>query len=96
MAAPSQLTGNATRYQVTSVLGRSQEEDDMNELIQDMEDSMADAQRQAQLRDRFPPFARVQALPDRGQVIGIQGARFHGRVLQEVLPANRSQILAIY
>lgn len=41
MAAPSQLTGNATRYQVTSVLGRSQEEADMNELIQDMEDSMA-------------------------------------------------------
>ena len=41
MAAPSQLTGNATRYQVNSVLGRSQEEADMNELIQDMEDSMA-------------------------------------------------------
>lgn len=41
MAAPSQLTGNATRYQVTSVLGRSQEESDMNELIQDLEDSMA-------------------------------------------------------
>ena len=41
MAAPSQLTGNASRYQVTSVLGRSQNEDDMNELIQDMEDSMA-------------------------------------------------------
>lgn len=41
MAAPSQLTGNAKRYQVTSVLGRSQEESDMNELIQDMEDSMA-------------------------------------------------------
>ncbi len=41
MAAPSQLTGNATRYQVTSVLGRSQEEADMSELIQDMEDSMA-------------------------------------------------------
>lgn len=41
MAAPSQLTGNATRYQVTSVLGRSQDEADMNELIQDMEDSMA-------------------------------------------------------
>ena len=41
MAAPSQLTGNATRYQVTSVLGRSQEEADMNELIHDMEDSMA-------------------------------------------------------
>ena len=41
MAAPSQLTGNASRYQVTSVLGRSQDEDDMNELVQDMEDSMA-------------------------------------------------------
>ena len=41
MAAPSQLTGNATRYQVTSVLGRSQDEADMYELIQDMEDSMA-------------------------------------------------------
>lgn len=41
MAAPSQLTGNATRYQVTSVLGRSQEEAEMNELIQEMEDSMA-------------------------------------------------------
>ena len=41
MAAPSQLTGNASRYQVTSVLGRSQDEDEMNELIQDMEDSMA-------------------------------------------------------
>lgn len=41
MAAPSQLTGNASRYQVTSVLGRSKDEADMNELIQDMEDSMA-------------------------------------------------------
>lgn len=41
MAAPSQLTGNAMRYQVTSVLGRSQDEAGMNELIQDMEDSMA-------------------------------------------------------
>ncbi len=41
MAAPSQLTGNASRYQVTSVLGRSQDEEDMDELIQDMEDSMA-------------------------------------------------------
>ena len=38
MAAPSQLTGNTTRYQVTSVLGRSQDDD---EMIQDMEDSMA-------------------------------------------------------
>ena len=41
MAAPSQLTGNATRYQVTSVLGRSQDEEEMNEILQDMEDSMA-------------------------------------------------------
>ncbi len=41
MAAPSQLTGNASRYQVTSVLGRSQNKEDMDELIQDMEDSMA-------------------------------------------------------
>lgn len=41
MAAPSQLTGNASRYQVTSVLGRSQDVDEMEELIQDMEDSMA-------------------------------------------------------
>ena len=40
MAAPSQLTGNASRYQVSSVLGRSQDEDEMEELIQDMEDSM--------------------------------------------------------
>ena len=41
MAAPSQLTGNASRYQVTSVLGRSQDEKEMKEIIQDMEDSMA-------------------------------------------------------
>lgn len=40
MAAPSQLTGNGSRYQVTSVLGRSQNENEMNELIQDMDDSM--------------------------------------------------------
>lgn len=40
MAAPSQLTGNASRYQVSRVLGRSQSEDEMEELIQDMEDSM--------------------------------------------------------
>lgn len=39
--APSQLTGNASRYQVTSVLGRSQNKEDIDELIQDMEDSMA-------------------------------------------------------
>ena len=41
MAAPSQLTGNASRYQVTSVLGRSQDGKEMKEIIQDMEDSMA-------------------------------------------------------
>lgn len=41
MAAPSQLTGNAARYQVVSVLGRSQDRDEMEEIIQDMEDSMA-------------------------------------------------------
>lgn len=41
MAAPSQLTGNAARYQVVSVLGRSQDKDEMEEIIQDMEDSMA-------------------------------------------------------
>lgn len=41
MAAPSQLTGNAARYQVASVLGRSQDRDEMEEIIQDMEDSMA-------------------------------------------------------
>ena len=40
MATPSQLTRNASRYQVTSVLGRSQDEEEMEELIQDMEDSM--------------------------------------------------------
>lgn len=41
MAAPSQLTGNAARYQVTSVLGRRQNSTEMEEIIQDMEDSMA-------------------------------------------------------
>jgi len=40
MAAPSQLNGNAARYRVTSVLGRSQDEEEMQEIIQDMEDSM--------------------------------------------------------
>lgn len=35
MAAPSHFAGNASRYQVTSVLGRSQ---DGKEIIQDMED----------------------------------------------------------
>jgi len=41
MAAPAQLTGNSSRYQVTSVLGRSQDAVKMEEIIQDMEDSMA-------------------------------------------------------
>ena len=41
MAAPSQLTGNAARYQVASVLGRRQNSTEMEEIIQDMEDSMA-------------------------------------------------------
>lgn len=41
MAAPSQLTGNSSRYQVTSVLGRSQDNDEISEIIQNMEDSMA-------------------------------------------------------
>lgn len=40
MAAPSQLTGNAARYKVTTVLGRSQSDSEMEEIIQDMEDSM--------------------------------------------------------
>lgn len=40
MAVPSQLTGNTSRYQVTSVLGRSQADDEMAEILQDMEDSM--------------------------------------------------------
>ncbi len=40
MAAPSQLTSNASRYQVNSVLGRSQDENEMKEILQDMEDSM--------------------------------------------------------
>lgn len=40
MAAPSQLTGNAARYQLVSVLGKSQDRDEMEEILQDMEDSM--------------------------------------------------------
>lgn len=39
-AIPSQLTSNASRYQVTSVLGRSEDKDTMNELLKDMEDSL--------------------------------------------------------
>ncbi len=41
MAAPSQLTGNAARYRVGSVLGRTRDNDEMEEIIQDMDDSMA-------------------------------------------------------
>ena len=40
LSAPSQLTGNAARYKVSSVLGRSVDRDEMGEIIQDMEDSM--------------------------------------------------------
>lgn len=40
MAAPSQLTGNAARYQVGTVLGKKQNREEMEEIIQDMEDSM--------------------------------------------------------
>ena len=39
-AIPSQLSKNASRYQVTSVLGRSEDKDTMSELLQDMEDSL--------------------------------------------------------
>lgn len=39
-AIPSQLSGNASRYKVTSVIGRSEDKDDMTELLREMEDSM--------------------------------------------------------
>ena len=39
-AIPSQLSKNASRYQATSVLGRSEDKDTMNELLQDLEDSL--------------------------------------------------------
>lgn len=39
-AIPSQLAKNASRYQVTSVLGRSAENTDMDELLENMEDSL--------------------------------------------------------
>lgn len=39
-AIPSQLSGNASRYQATSVLGRSEDKDTMTELLRDMEASM--------------------------------------------------------
>ncbi len=37
---PSQLSKNASRYQVTSVLGRSEDKDKMAELLNDLEDSL--------------------------------------------------------
>lgn len=39
-AIPAQLTRNASRYQTTSVLGRTEKEDVMNEFLRDMEDSL--------------------------------------------------------
>ena len=39
-AIPSQLSKNASRYQVTSVLGRSEDKDMMDELLKDLEDSL--------------------------------------------------------
>ena len=39
-AIPSQLSKNASRYQVTSVLGRSEDKDTMDELLKDLENSL--------------------------------------------------------
>lgn len=39
-AIPSQLSKNASRYQVTSVLGRKENPDSMTELLQSLEESM--------------------------------------------------------
>lgn len=39
-AIPSQLTGNASRYKTSGVLGRGEGKDDMAELLKEMEDSM--------------------------------------------------------
>lgn len=39
-AIPAQLTGNASRYMSTGVLGRSEEQETMDEFLRDMEDSM--------------------------------------------------------
>lgn len=39
-AIPAELTKNASRYQVTSVLGRSENKDTMDELLKEMEDSL--------------------------------------------------------
>jgi uncharacterized protein len=40
MAIPSELSKNTSRYQVTSVLGRSEKSDFMTELLQELEDSL--------------------------------------------------------
>lgn len=39
-AIPAQLSKNASRYQATSVLGRSEDKDTMDELLNDLEDSL--------------------------------------------------------
>ena len=39
-AIPSELTKNASRYQVTSVLGRSEDKETLDELLRDLEDSL--------------------------------------------------------
>ena len=39
-AIPSQLSKNASRFQATSVLGRSEDKDTMDELLNDLEDSL--------------------------------------------------------
>lgn len=39
-AIPAQLTGNASRYMPTGVLGKSEAKDTMNEFLRDMEDSL--------------------------------------------------------
>ena len=39
-AIPAQLSKNASRYQTTSVLGRSEGKDNMDELLQNLEDSL--------------------------------------------------------
>lgn len=39
-AIPAQLTGNASRYKTSGVLGRGEGKDDMAELLKEMEDSM--------------------------------------------------------
>ena len=39
-AIPSELSKNASRYQVTSVLGRSEDKDTMDEYLKDLEDSL--------------------------------------------------------